>query len=206
MQVKICGLTKKEHVETCIENNANFCGFILNYKKSHRYIDFHKATELTNINKKNSFYVGVLVDPTDEEMKIFSKINLDYFQIYGDMSVQKIKEIKNKYKKKIIMAIQVKEKKDVEKYKYYENVADIILFDSSGLEKSLGWDYNWIKNVPSSVNKMLAGNLNVNMLENLKKITDIVDVSGALETNKVKDIEKIKEFLNKIKKINDQNK
>ena len=64
-------------------------------------------------------------------MKIFSKINLDYFQIYGDISAKKIKEIKNKYKK-IIMAIQVKEKKGCEKYKYYENVADIILLIAQG--------------------------------------------------------------------------
>ena len=50
---------------------------------------------------------------------------------------------------------------------------------------------------------MLAGNINIDMLENLKKITDIVDVSGALETDKVKDLNKIKNFLKKIKQIND---
>ena len=81
-------------------------------------------------------------------------------------------------------------------------VADIILFDSSGLHQSLSWNYNWIKSVPSSVTKMLAA-ISIDMLENLKEITDIVDVSGALETDKVKDIIKIKTFLEKIKKIND---
>mgnify|MGYP003389596680 CR=1 FL=1 len=77
------------------------------------------------------------------------------------------------------------------------------MFDSSGLHKSLSWDFNWIKSVPSSVTKMLAGNINIDMLENLKEITDIIDVSGALETDKVKDIFKIKTFLEKIKQIND---
>ena len=77
------------------------------------------------------------------------------------------------------------------------------MFDSSGLHLSLNWNYDWIKLVPSSVTKMLAGNINIDMLENLKEITDIVDVSGALETDKVKDIIKIKMFLEKIKKIND---
>ena len=205
MQAKICGLTKVEHVETCVDYDAKFCGFILNYKKSHRFIDFKKAIELTAIDKKNSSYVGVLVNPSDEELETFSKINLDYFQIYGDFSAEKIQKIKSKYQKKVIIAIQVKEKKDIEKYKNYEKVADIILFDSSGLEKSLDWNYNWVKTIPAPVKKMLAGNLNTDKLENLKEITDIVDVSGALETNKVKDIEKIKKFLNKIKKINDQN-
>ena len=101
------------------------------------------------------------------------------------------------------MAIQVKEEKDLLKYKNFEKVADIILFDSSGLHKSLGWDYNWIKKIPSTINKMIAGNINIDMLENLKEITDIVDVSGALETDKVKDLNKIKNFLDKIKQIND---
>ena len=205
MQAKICGLTKVEHVQTCVDNNANFCGFILNYKKSHRFIDLKKVIELTSVKKKNSSYVGVLVNPLDEELETFSKINLDYFQIYGDFSKEKIEKIKSKYKKKIIIAIQVKDRKDIEKYKNYEKVADIILFDSSGLEKSLSWDYSWIKKIPSSISKMVAGNLNIDMLENLKEITDIVDVSGALETNKVKDINKIKKFIDEVKKINCQN-
>ena len=101
------------------------------------------------------------------------------------------------------MALQIKNEQDVLKYKIYENVAEIILFDSSGLHQSLSWNYNWIKVVSSSIKKMLAGNINIDMLENLKEITDIVDVSGALETDKVKDITKIKMFLEKVKKIND---
>ena len=149
------------------------------------------------------FNVGVLVDPTIEELKFFSNLNLDYFQIYGDLNASQIVEIKSKYNKRIIMALQIKNEQDVLKYKTYEKVADIILFDSSGLHRSLSWNYNWIKAVPSSIVKMLAGNVSIDMLENLKQITDIVDVSGALETDHVKDIVKIKKFLDKIKQIND---
>jgi len=203
MQAKICGLSTVEQVETCITHGANFCGFVLNYEKSHRFINYQTAEQLTNINKKNTTYVGVLVNPSEEELKTFSNLNLDYFQIYGDYTSEQITKIKNKYKKKIIMALQIKQEQDILKYKTYEKVADIILFDSWGLHLSLSWNYNWINQVPSSVTRMLAGNINIDMLENLKEITDIVDVSGALETNKVKDIDKIKEFLNKIKKIND---
>ena len=203
MQVKICGLKTTKEVETCVSNNANFCGFILNYRKSHRFINYQTAERLTQINKQNTFYVGVLVNPTKEEFKKFSNLNLDYFQIYGDYSKKQLNKIKINYKKKIIMSLQIKQEKDILRYKIYEKVADIILFDSSGLHQSLSWNYNWIKQVPSSITRMLAGNINVDMLENLKKVTDIVDVSGALETDKVKDISKIKEFLDKIKKIND---
>jgi phosphoribosylanthranilate isomerase len=203
MQAKVCGLTTAEQVKTCVDYNANFCGFILNYSKSHRFINFQKAKELTEIKKKNTSYVGVLVEPKKEDFNTFSNLKLDYFQIYGNLSESEVKDIKAEYKKKIIMAIQVKEEKDLLKYKNFEKVADIILFDSSGLHKSLGWDYNWIKKIPSTINKMIAGNINIDMLENFKEITDIVDVSGALETNKVKDLNKIKNFLNKVKLIND---
>ena len=203
MQAKVCGLTTAEQVKTCVDYNANFCGFILNYSKSHRFINFQMAKELTEVKKKNTSYVGVLVEPKKEDFNTFSNLKLDYFQIYGNLSESEVKDIKAEYKKKIIMAIQVKEEKDLLKYKNFEKVADIILFDSSGLHKSLSWDYNWIKKIPSTINKMIAGNINKDMLENFKEITDIVDVSGALETNKVKDLNKIKNFLNKVKLIND---
>ena len=203
MQVKICGLKTAEQVESCIEHEANFCGFILNYKKSHRFINYQTADQLTKIKKKNTAYVGVLVNPTMDEIKTFSNLNLDYFQVYGDLTLDQITSIKLKYDKKIIMALQIKGEEDILKYKIYEKIANIILFDSSGLHKSLSWNYNWVKKVPSSITKMVAGNINNDMLESLKEITDIVDVSGALETDKVKDLNKIKNFLKKIKLIND---
>ena len=203
MQVKVCGLKTTKEVETCVLNNANFCGFILNYKKSHRFINYQTAEKLTQINKKNTFYVGVLVNPSEAEFKKFSNLNLDYFQIYGNYSRKQLDEVKVNYKKKIIISLQIRQEQDILKYKIYEKVADIILFDSSGLQKSLSWNYNWIKRVPSSITRMLAGNINVDMLEDLKEITDIVDVSGALEIDQVKDLNKIKNFLDKVKQIND---
>ncbi|MDA7606006.1 phosphoribosylanthranilate isomerase [Pelagibacteraceae bacterium] len=203
MQAKVCGLTTAEQVETCVSYGANFCGFILNYQKSHRYVTYQVAKQLTEVKKKNTYYVGVLVNPSEEELEMFSNLNLDYFQIYGNYSKEKLNKIKINYRKKIIMSLQIKDKKDVLKYKIYEKVADIILFDSSGLHRSLSWDYNWIKQVPYDIKRMLAGNVNIDMLESLKEITDIVDVSGALETDKVKDLNKIKNFLKKIKLIND---
>ena len=205
MQTKVCGLSTSDQVETCIKYGANFCGFILNYKKSHRFINYQTVDQLTKIDKKNTSYVGVLVNPMVEELKTFSNLDLDYFQIYGDFYADQIDEIKSKYNKKIIMALQIKEEQDVLKYKTYKDVADIILFDSSGLHRSLSWNYKWIKVVPTSITKMLAGNISMDMLKNLKEITNIVDLSGALETDKVKDVIKIKNFLNKVELINDQN-
>ena len=205
MKVKICGLSTAEQVQTSIKYGADFCGFILNYPKSHRFIEFEKAKELTKIEKKNTKYVAVLVNPDENELEKFSKLNIDYFQIYGNYNSNLISNIKSKFNKKIIAAIQVKNKKDVLNYKQFQGVADIILWDSSGLEYSLDWNFNWINSVPSNITKMIAGNININKIKKIFKLADIVDVSGALETNKVKDIFKIKNFLNKIKKINNEN-
>ena len=205
MKLKICGLSNANEVATCVDLDVDYCGFILNYPKSHRFIQIEKAKKLTSINKKNTKYVGVLVNPKNEELEKFSKLNIDYFQIYGNYSGEYIKNIKSKFGKKIIMTIQIKNEKDIFNYKKFENSADIILWDSSGLEQSLDWNYDWIRSVSGNVTKMIAGNIIIDKLEKVFNLADIVDVSGALETNKVKDISKIKNFLKHLKKLNNEN-
>ena len=146
-----------------------------------------------------------MVNPKNEELEKFSRLNIDYFQIYGNYNEKLISNIKLKFNKKIIVAIQVKNKKDILNYKQFEKVADIILWDSSGFELSLDWNFDWIKSIQSNVTKMIAGNINIDKLEKIFNLADIIDVSGALETNKVKDISKIKNFLNSLKKLNNEN-
>jgi phosphoribosylanthranilate isomerase len=201
MKLKVCGLSSSIDIETCLSLNIDYCGFILNYPKSHRHISLEKAKNLTCINKRSSKYVGVLVNPSSEELNEFSKLNLDYFQLYGNYNSEQLIEIKKKYKKKIIATIQVKKKEDIDKYKLIEDASDIILWDSSGYEESLSWNYNWLKPVSTNIEKMIGGNITIDKIRDLKTLTDIIDVSGALETNKVKDINKIKKFTNEIKKL-----
>jgi len=205
MKLKVCGLSNLKEVEACVSLKVNYCGFILNFPKSHRYITLEKAKNLTDIDKDKTKYVGVLVKPTDEELSQFSKLNLDYFQLYGNFSSEDLLQIKKKFKIKIISSIQVKKKDDIYKYKLIENGSDIILWDSSGYEESLSWNYNWIKPVSTKVERMIAGNITIDKIKDLQNLTDIIDVSGALETNKVKDINKIKKFTSTIKKISYEN-
>ena len=205
MKLKVCGLSNPIEVETCVELNVDYCGFILNYPQSHRYISLDKAKGLTDINKGKTKYVGVLVKPSENELNQFSKLNLDYFQLYGNYKSDELIKIKEKFKKKIISSLQVKKKDDIDKYKLIENVSDIILWDSTGYEESLSWDYNWLKPVSINVEKMIGGNITIDKIKNLKGLVDTIDVSGALETNKVKDINKIKKFIEEIKKIRHEN-
>lgn len=201
MKLKVCGLSRKKEIITCINHEVEFCGLILNYPKSHRHITFSRARELIKIKRKKTKFVGVLVNPTNKDLKKFSHLKLDYFQLYGKYDNSKLRLIKKKFKKKIISVIVVKKKRDVQNYKKIKDNSDIILWDSSGYEKSLTWNYDWIKHIRTKAKKMVAGNITINKLKYLKNYADIIDVSGALETRKKKDIKKIKEFVKQVRKL-----
>ena len=205
MKLKVCGLSNPNEIETCVVENVDYCGFILNYPKSHRFISYDKAKDLMQIEKHNSKFVGVLVNPYEKELENFSKLNLDYFQLYGNYDEKELIKIKKRFNKNIIGTVQVKKRENIEEYKKIESGSDIILWDSSGYEESLNWNYSWIKSVSVKVEKMIAGNITIDKIQNLIGLANTIDVSGALETNKVKDIDKIKEFTNEIRKINDTN-
>ena len=192
MKLKVCGLSRKKEIITCINHEVEFCGLILNYPKSHRHITFSRARELIKIKRKKTKFVGVLVNPTNKDLKKFSHLKLDYFQLYGKYDNSKLRLIKKKFKKKIISVIVVKKKRDVHNYKKIKDNSDIILWDSSGYEKSLTWNYDWIKHIRTKAKKMVAGNITINKLKHLKNYADIVDVSGALETRKKKRYKKNK--------------
>ncbi len=128
-------------------------------------------------------------------------MNFDYYQLY-DVGPEKTKIIKEKYKVKIITALTIENKNDVKKYKKFESISEIILFDSKGYEKSIGFNHQLLNNVSTKVNKMLAGNIQYDdKLDKYSKMTDIIDISGSLETSGEKDISKIKVFLDNISKI-----
>ena len=204
MLVKICGFAEKNQVKTCLEYGASMCGFILFYPKSHRNLSLQKVSELTSIKNSKS-NVAVMVEPSKSDLEKIKDLNFQYYQIYGNQDPAEINEIKKINNVKIIKALTIEAGKDVLKYKKYEAVSDIILFDSIGREKSLSFDHSLLKDVPKNVIKMIAGNIQVQDLEKISKIADIVDVSGAVETEKKKDLTKIKEFLLKIKEINELN-
>ena len=199
---KICGLSEIIHVEKCIEYGASMCGFILFYPKSHRNLSLDKAKELTSLKHSKS-NVAVMVQPNKSQLESIKNLNFQYYQIYGDQDPDEINKIKKRYGVKIIKALTIETKENVLKYKKYQDISNVILFDSIGKEKSLSFDHSLLQDVSKNVIKMIAGNIQIQDLEKISKIADIVDVSGAVETEKKKDLTKIKEFLLKIKEINE---
>jgi phosphoribosylanthranilate isomerase len=206
MKLKICGISDSRTLEylTAHPHSPEYIGFIVNYSKSKRFVEFDKLKNLLKIDKKNSKYVAVLINPNEDILEKIKNLPFDYYQIY-DCSSNEIKFIKEKYKKKIIVAITIKNQNDVIKYIEYNECSDIILFDSKGYEKSLSFDHQLIKNLKINKELMLAGNIKIeDNIENYEEIADTIDISGGLETSGLKDISKIEIFLNKIKLINDE--
>ena len=176
-------------------------GFITNYEKSKRFIEYEKLKNLINIDKKNVNFVSVLVNPDDKILEKIKNLNFDYYQLY-DVSSERTKEIKLKYKIKIISAITVSGKNDVIKYKDYLDISDIILFDSKGYHKSESFDHSLLDEVPHKLNKMIAGNIQIDDIPKFRDKDFIIDLSGAIEDeNGKKDINKINKLLNLFKKI-----
>ena len=207
MYAKICGVKNSKILKHIVNHNypPKFVGFITNYKKSKRYIEFQNLKKLTDVSKNGISFVSVLVNPDKYILEKIKNLSFDFYQLY-DVTPKKTKLIKEKYKKKIITALTIENKTDVEKYKKFESISDIILFDSKGYEKSLGFDHRLLNDVPKTITKMLGGNIQYDdKLDKYSKITDIIDISGSLETYGKKDKSKINIFLKNISKVKNEN-
>ena len=200
---KICGVSDSDTLNFIVNHPypPKFIGFICNYQKSPRYVEFKKLKKLLNINKNNSQYVAVLVKPNEEILEKIKNLPFDYYQLY-DCTPEQINSIKISYNKKIITAFTIRDKSDLERYQDFNDVTDIYLFDSKGYEKSEAFDHSLIRDIKIRKKLMLAGNIKYNdNLENYGKIADFIDLSGGLETSGLKDLSKIEIFLKKIKRI-----
>ena len=202
--LKICGVSDPKTLNYILNHihKPIMIGFITNYKKSKRFVEYEKLKDLINLDKKQVNFVSVLVNPNDEILEKIKDLNFDYYQLY-DVSPERTKEIKLKFQKKIITALTISNKDDVIKYKDYKKISDIILFDSKGYDKSESFDHSLLDDVPSELNKMIAGNIQIDDIPNLKNKDFIIDLSGALEDqNGKKDIDKIDNLLNTVHNIN----
>ena len=203
---KICGISDLQTLNFIINHShpPKFIGFICNYPKSSRYVEFETLKKLLSIKKNKSKFVAILVKPDEKILEKIKNLPFDYYQLY-DCTPEEIILIKKIYNRKIITAITIKEKSDVEKHNLFSKVTDIYLFDSKGYEKSEKFDHSLIKDIKLDKELMIAGNINYNdKLENYGKIADYIDLSGGLETSGLKDQSKIDIFLNKVEKAKNE--
>ena len=202
MKVKICGLNPARDVQLCIDLGINFLGFVF-YKRSPRNINLEDVKKLQKFNKQNSSFVAVTVNPDDEFIKSQVIGNFEYIQLHGSETSERVSEIKS-MGLKIIKAIKIKDEADIKCYKQYEN-ADVILFDTPGMEKSIQFPEDLISKLPKGEKYALAGSISENNIENIAKLgVTFCDLSSNLETDAeigYKDHQKIKKFINKVNEI-----
>ena len=200
--LKICGISDPETLNYILNHPhpPKFIGFITNYKKSKRYVRYENLKNLLNVNKKQTNFVSVLVNPSNELLEKIKDLNFDYYQLY-DVDPIRTFEIKKKYKIKIISALTISNREDVDRYKDYLKISEIILFDSKGYHRSESFDHSLLEHLPDDINKMIAGNIQIDDIPNFKNKDFIIDLSGSIENNEgKKDIYKIDRLLKLFKK------
>tara|TARA_B100001123_G_C15300360_1_gene1020820 strand:+ start:1576 stop:2184 length:609 start_codon:yes stop_codon:yes gene_type:complete len=199
IELKICGINSENTIQAILKNGGcQYLGFVF-YPPSPRNISIEQSKKLTSIVPSHIKKVAVMVEPENDFVQKI-KDEFDYFQIYNS-SPSKIKELKLISNKKIIQAIKVKKEEDVNLYKNYIGIADEFLFDSSGMEKSFSFNWNYLKNIEIK-DWFLAGGININNLDKAKNITQKIDISSSLEDNPgEKSIKKISDFLTRMREL-----
>ena len=203
MIIKCCGLNPTRDIQICLDLKVDFLGFIF-YEKSPRNIKISDLYILNNYNRKSALFTAVTVDADNQMIDQISSKNIQCLQLHGSETNERIEEIKNRSKLKIIKTIQVKNENDIIKYKKYIN-ADYILFDTPSMEKSIEFPSNLIQKLPIGKNFALAGSVSEQNIENIAKLgIKWCDLSSKLESKLgYKDHTKIKKFMNKVKQINE---
>lgn len=213
-KVKICGLFREEDIEYVNELLPDYVGFV--FANSRRQVSPKKAEHLIKKLNKNIKTVGVFVNEDILKVNdIGNKLHLDVLQFHGKEDKEyidnfqeficwKAMSIKVAAEDKNFSQLDIYNEEINRKNKY--NIEAMVL-DSSvkGTEGGTGINFDWNIIPRMNINKklILAGGLNINNLEEaLKKVKPYaVDVSSGVETEGVKDFNKIKRFIEKVRNI-----
>ena len=199
IKVKICGMTDAATIQTAIDHKVDYLGFVF-YPKSPRNLTPKQATLLTKNIPSHINKVAVIVNETDQFIE-YIKNDFDTFQLHGDEDLNRVKELKKKYNKKIIKAIKVTDENSAKKFQQFEDEVDIFLFDSPAMEKSAKFNWQILQNLKITKPYLIAGSINIDNVDEVLKYNPYgIDVSGGVEKNRgIKCSDKIIKFLDKVK-------
>lgn len=205
MQIKLCGFTDQESIQTAIAQKCDFLGFVF-CEKSPRFITPENAAEISAQIPKTIKKVAVIVDADFNFLEeVDQKLSPDFFQFHGLESLNFLKEVRKKFPQiKIIKALRINEEDDLDQVENYENCVDYFLFD--GPKAGSGKKFNWeiLKNYHGKKDWFLAGGLNIENIEEALKITGakMIDISSGIEKIRgQKSSQLIEEFMKKIKTL-----
>ena len=201
MKIKICGLFREEDIEYVNEARPDFIGFV--FAKSHRNVSIEIAENLKNKLDKNILSAGVFVNEDINKIaEICDRKIIDFVQLHGEEDDNYIRQLKTVCGKNIIKAVKVKSGEDIIRWR--NSPADWLMFDAgTGEGKTFDWSIlnNFIRPY------FLAGGINENNIEQAMKLNPYcIDISSGVETNKVKDKQKILNVVKTVKTIGKQKK
>lgn len=201
-KVKICGLTTQDAVQTCVESQADFIGFVV-YQKSPRHLSPAQYATLAKQAGKVPT-VLVTVDIEDDLLDAYMvAYRPNYVQCHGKESLERLKEIRARGVK-IIKALAIAEASDLLKIVQYRDHADILLLDAKPVQGELpggnakSFDWSLLASHSISGDWMLSGGLTTENLTDALSQTHapMVDVSSGVETaSGQKDLALIKQFM-----------
>ena len=191
-KIKLCGLSRPCDIEVANTLKPEYIGFVF-ASKSSRYVSPEKAVQLKQMLSKDIQAVGVFVNESVETVaRLLDKNMIDIAQLHGEEDDNYIKNLRTLTDKPIIKAFRIRNDKDI--IEAQNSTADYILLDSGA---GTGEVFDWV--LIQNIRKIyfLAGGLGLNNIR--KAINELhpfaVDVSSGIETNGVKDKEKMAEFI-----------
>lgn len=204
---KICGLTTADAIAAAVASGARYAGFVF-YPPSPRDLTPEQAASLVAGVAPGITRVGVFVDPDDAMLeKVLAKVPLDLLQFHGSETPERLGEIKERFRRKVMKAIKVASEIDLQAAKLYFGVADWLMFDAKPPKdfqnalpggNALAFDWQLLRQRSWPLPWMLSGGLTVDNLADAVKISraEVVDVSSGVESRPgVKDPAKVRAFL-----------
>jgi len=199
LKIKICGLRRKEDVDYANQVMPDYVGFIL-AEGFRRQISREQARSLKQRLSDKIQAVGVFVNnPIEEVISYLEEGIIDMAQLHGEETEEDIQYIQAVTAKPVIKAVKAQNQYIVEAW--LDSSADYLLFDSgTGTGKSFDWS------LLADVNReyFLAGGLNPgNIEEAMKQLSPYsIDISSGVETEGVKDLEKMQAVVNVVRGLN----
>lgn len=200
MNIKLCGLKRPEDIDAVNEAGPEYIGFIF-VEKSRRYVTPENAARLKEKLNPTIQAVGVFVDAEIEFiMELVKKQVIDVIQLHGSEDISYMNRLKELVKIPIIKAISMTKSDAKEQIRKWEiSDVDYLLLDSGNGGTGEQFDYSLLKEF-EKINKpyFLAGGLTPSNLKvaakNLKEVLPYAfDLSSGIETNGLKDPDKIKD-------------
>ena len=195
--IKICGITNLELAEFCIDQNADYLGFVF-YEHSPRNIIDENISETLEKIKNQINLVAVTKDPSESVIEKISKLPFNFIQVHGNVLPDKLAEIKNTTGMRIIKAFNIQSSADLNDVNDYQDIADFYLLDSKSSGSGEIFDWGILRDKQINKDFFLSGGLNPhNISKAIERTgTKYVDVSSGVEQREgIKDKKLIEQFI-----------